>query len=422
MEPLKLLKEAWQNLLLHKTRSGLAALGIIFGVASVICMLSISEVARQDVIARMEKMGLRNIILDSVKPDRIRQQEENRNDDSWSARYGITRRDLEILADTVTDIESIVPMRVMLKDVQANLKLADINVVGTTPDYSEVMEHRPSIGRFLVDVDEGSAQAVAVLGYEAARKLFPLSSPLDRVVKIGGHQFRVVGVMERKGQTGNSGLLSNPDNTAYIPFNTTFARFGKLQTRQGQGNYEATELEVNRAILQLNDQNLLRPVSQVARNLMKKRHNQEDVDVTIPYALLKDYQQSERIFRWVMGSLAAISLLVGGVGIMNIMLANMAERRQEIGLRRALGAKQTDIVQLFVSESIVLCCLGGVIGIGVGAVLANIVGSLAEWTVVFQPYSFPFGIGVSFLAGLIFGTVPAMKAAKLDPVLALRVE
>ncbi len=422
MAQLKLVAEAWQNLMLHKTRSFLAALGIIFGVASVICMLSISEVARRDVIGRIERMGLHNLILDSVKPEDIRKQERQRSEDSWVARFGMTRLDLDILKETVPEIESIVPMRVMLSDVYANLQLSDINVVATTPEYTEVMEHHVASGRFLAAADEANASAVCVLGADAARKLFPLSSAVDEVVKIGGAHFKVVGVMPRKGQTGSGGILSNPDNAAYIPFATSFARFGKLQTRGGQGVSEATELEVNRAVLRVRDGKPLKLVAQAAQNLMRQRHRQDDVAVTIPFSLLKEHKQAEQIFRWVMGSLAAISLLVGGIGIMNIMLANMAERRQEIGLRRALGATRRDIVRLFVGESALLCCLGGAIGVGTGAALAVAVGSLADWTVAFQPLSFPLGIIVSVLTGLIFGTVPAINAARLDPVLALRAE
>jgi putative ABC transport system permease protein len=419
---MRLLREAWRNLLLHKGRSGLAALGIIFGVASVICMLSISEVARRDVIGRIERLGLRNVILDSVKPERVRQREQQGSDESWIARYGLTREDLDVLRANVPEVETIVPMRVMLLDVHANLETADINVVATSPDYADVMDHAVRAGRFLSGVDDARAAAVCVLGEDASRRLFPLADPLGQVVQIGGHHFTVIGVMERKGQTGASGILSNPDNTAWIPITTSFSRFGRLQYRAGSGSAEATEVEVNRAVLRVRGDLPLTPVASIADNLVDRRHRQEDVAVTVPFALLREQRQAERIFRWVMGSLAAISLLVGGVGIMNIMLANMAERRQEIGLRRALGATRGDILRLFVSESTVLCLLGGILGVVLGAALAHLVGSLAQWTVAFQPASFPLGIAVSVLTGLVFGTLPAIRAARLDPVLALRVE
>ena len=422
MRLVELLKEAWGDLFLHKARSGLAALGIIFGVASVICMLSISEVARRDVIDRIERLGLRNVILDSVKPERVRRKEEQDSHQSWVARYGLTREDLEVLEDNVPEIEAIVPMRIMLEDVQSSLETADINVVATEADYPWVMDHAVKQGRFLTEVDDARAQAVCTLGADAARRLFPLSAAVGEVIQVGGQHFTVVGIMERKGQTGSSGILSNPDNAAWIPLRTSFARFGRRQVRQGGGTSEATEIEVNRAVLRVADGLPLAPVAAIARNLVEQRHRQEDVSVTIPYSLLREQRQAESIFRWVMGALAAISLLVGGVGIMNIMLANMAERRSEIGLRRALGATQGDVVWLFVSESTLLCCLGGVFGVGLGVLLAYVVGSLAQWTVVFQPISFPLGIVVSILTGLIFGTLPAIGAARMDPVLALRVE
>ncbi len=422
MSLLERAKEAWGNLFLHKARSGLAALGIIFGVASVICMLSISEVARRDVIERIERMGMRNVLLDSVKPERLRRQEEQDSGQSWVARYGLTREDLEVLSDNVPELEAIVPMRIMLEGVQSRLESADINVVGTTADYPSVMDHRLLEGRFLSAVDDARGQAVCVLGADARRRLFPLSAALGEVIEIGGQHFTVIGVMQRMGQTGSSGILSNPDNAAWIPLNTSFARFGTRQVRQGGGTTEATEIEVNRAVLRVGGDLPLGPVAAIARNLVERRHKQDDVTVTIPVALLREQRQAERIFKWVMGALAAISLLVGGVGIMNIMLANMAERRSEIGLRRALGATRGDVVWLFVSESTLLCGLGGVLGVGLGIGLAHTVGSLAQWTVVFHPLSFPLGLAVSVFTGLVFGTIPAVAAARMDPVLALRVE
>ena len=179
---------------------------------------------------------------------------------------------------------------------------------------------------------------------------------------------------------------------------------------------------MNRAILRVPDTAYLAPVAKAAAHLMQVRHRQSDFEVSIPFALLNEHRQAENIFRWVMGSLAAISLLVGGIGIMNIMLANLAERRQEIGLRRALGALQGDVVRLFLCESTLLCGLGGLIGLLVGAGLAVTVGQLANWTVYFQPMAFPLGLGVSIVVGLLFGTLPALKAARLDPVLALKAE
>ena len=317
---------------------------------------------------------------------------------------------------------AVVPMRVMLESVKAGATTSDINVVATTPEYAAVMDHALTSGRFLCEVDQSNTAAVCVLGFDAARELFPLASPLDQVVQIGGAHFKVIGVMQRKGTTGSSGVLSNPDDTAWIPFSSSFARFGRLQVRSHQGTQEATEVEVNRAVVQVAPGKSLESVASVSRHLIAERHPRGDVTITIPYTLLREQRQAERIFRWVMASLAAISLLVGGVGIMNIMLANMAERRHEIGLRRALGATRAEIVKLFVSESTVLCAAGGVLGVLLGVGLAQLVGQLAQWTVVLNPLSFPLGILVSLLTGVLFGTLPAVQAARLDPVLALRVE
>ena len=422
------LREATTNLFLHRGRTFLAALGIIFGVASVICMLSISEVARRDVIGRIERLGVRNVIIDSVKPERVRSREKQRSEESWLAHYGLTIKELDLLREAVGPrsekpaLDALVPMRILFGEVRTGSRTHDVDVVATTAEYPGVMAHEVREGRFLAPVDESTSAAVCVLGSGAARALFPLTSAIGQSILVGGVPFKVIGVMAPKGQTGSTGVLSNPDRAAWIPFETSFARFGRTQVRQGSGVSEATTVEINRAILRVADGMPLNSIAALVRSLMKNRHRDEDLAITIPSALLKERRQAEDVFRWVMASLAAISLLVGGVGIMNIMLANMAERRQEVGLRRAIGATRGDIVRLFVSEATVLCVFGSVVGVGLGAALAHLVGQLAQWTVAFEPMAFPLGVSVGVATGLLFGTLPAIKAARLDPVMALRVE
>lgn len=425
MKFLTLISEAIGNLLLHKTRSLLAVLGIVFGVASVICMLSISEVARQDVVKRIERMGVNNVILDTVEPEEARAAERARrspggDEETKVFKYGITRQDLETLSQNVNEIREIVPMSTRSSDVTGNQKSCNTNVVGTTSNYPRVMDHAVRDGRFITDVDDKNLSSVCVLGYTTARDLFPLASPLGQVVKVEGMFFTVVGVMEQKGETGAAGKLTDPDQSVFVPYETAFNRFGlgKDPTVFASEQF----VEVNRAVLQVENPDMLKPVSQVASNMLDRLHRSEDYSVTIPWSLLNEQKKSEKIFRWVMGSLAAISLLVGGIGIMNIMLANTTERKSEIGLRRALGARRSDIVSLFVSESLLLCIFGGVLGVAVGFGLAQLIGNLAEWTVVYHSWSVPLGIIVSAIVGLIFGTIPALRASRQDPVLALRSE
>ncbi len=420
-----LMFEAISNLMLHKTRSLLAALGIIFGVASVICMLSISEVARQDVVKRIQRMGVNNLILDTIEPEEVRANQRarmnsNSNEETKAFKYGITRQDLKTLAKNVDAIETIVPIATKGVDVSSNLKTANSNVLGTTPEYCSVMSHAVRDGRFITKVDEKNLAMICVLGHKTARDIFPLVNPINQVVKLDGQYFTVVGVMEQKGETGTAGKTSDPDKSVFIPYETAFTRFG---LGAGPSIFFAGEnVEVNRAVLRLKDTEMLKPVSQIASNMLDRLHRSDDFSVTVPHSLLNEQKKSEKIFRWVMGSLAAISLLVGGIGIMNIMLANTTERKSEIGLRRALGAKRSDIVSLFVSESLLLCILGGAIGVAVGFGLAQLIGSLAEWTVIYHTWSIPLGIVVSAIVGLIFGTIPALRAAQQDPVLALRSE
>lgn len=420
-----LIFEAIGNLMLHKTRSLLAALGIIFGVASVICMLSISEVARQDVVNRIQRMGVNNLILDTIEPEEVRANQRarmnsNSNEETKAFKYGITRQDLKTLNKNVEAIETIVPIATRGVDVSSNIKTANSNVLGTTPDYCEVMNHAVRDGRFITSVDEKNLAMVCVLGHKTARDIFPLVNPINQVVKLDGKYFTVVGVMQQKGETGTAGKTSDPDKSVFIPYETAFIRFG---LGAGPSIFSSEEtVEINRAVLRVKDTEMLKPVSQIATNMLDRLHRSDDFSVTVPHSLLNEQKKSEKIFQWVMGSLAAISLLVGGIGIMNIMLANTTERKSEIGLRRALGAKRSDIISLFVSESLLLCVFGGAVGVAVGFGLAQLIGSLAQWTVIYHTWSIPLGIIVSAIVGLIFGTIPAVRAAQQDPVLALRSE
>lgn len=430
MEIIRLVRESIQNLAVRKVRSLLAALGIIFGVASVICMVSISDVARRDVISRIERMGLRNVVVDSVKPEKIRSQEQSSMSASWYAAYGVTRDDLSVLERSLCGpaaqvqhiVDQVVPLRVLTLDVQTEAGIAEVNVVATTPELANISQYGVSEGRFLTAVDEITEAPVCVLGAEAARQLFPLASPIGEVVRIGSSYFRVVGIMVARGQTGATGALSSPDQTVWIPFSASFGRFSTVDQRMTGEGRGGVSMDVNRVVLQTATGIDQETVAAIAGRLLRERHQQDDIAVTVPHSLVREQRQAEQIFRWVMGSLGAISLLVGGIGIMNIMLANMAERRQEIGLRRALGATQFDIARLFLVESTALCIAGGLLGVVVGILLALLVGQLAQWSVVWQPYSFVIGLAVSALTGVIFGTLPAVQAARLDPVVALRSE
>lgn len=250
--------------MLHKTRSLLAALGIIFGVASVICMLSISEVARQDVVQRIQRMGINNLILDTVEPEEIRASSRATSagdSDSKQFKYGITRRDLTTLTRNVDAIREIVPMATRAVDVSGNQKTVNSNIVGTTPNYVDVMSHAVRTGRFIGDVDEKNLATVCVLGFKTAQDLFRLSSPIGQVIKIDGIYFDVVGVMEQKGETGTAGKMTDPDQSVYLPYETMFRRFGLGNDPTALSNEQV--VEINRAVLQLENTSMLAPVSQM---------------------------------------------------------------------------------------------------------------------------------------------------------------
>lgn len=411
-----------QNLSMHKFRSFLTTLGIVFGVASVICMLSISTVAKRETIEQIEQLGVQNIIVNSTKPQALTKKEEHSQQGSWIAKYGVKIKELEMIKESIPAIESVVPVRFIKKDVWAGDRKIDVHIAATTDDYSYILNHGLSSGSFITDINEKNLAQVCILGHEAKKKLFPLENPIGKSVKIGSFYMQVIGVLEKKGfKSGGAIQIENPDNMVFIPYQTSVKRFGFRQVKYSQGVYERTEVEVDRAIIKVKDVSQLAHVALSIENLLGRMHKEtKDWEIILPYELLRQHKKAQHIFMIVMTSIAAISLLVGGIGIMNIMLANIAERSGEIGLRRAIGATQADILSMFLLESIILSVGGAILGIGTGVGLAYLFSLFAGWSVTINVVSIGLGLGVAIVVGIIFGTLPAYRASKLDPVTVLR--
>jgi putative ABC transport system permease protein len=417
------LSSAARNLMMHKFRSFLAILGVIFGVASVICMLSVSAIAKREAIQQIQQLGVNNIILNSRKPEAITRREQEQARRAWTARYGIKRKELELIKQTIPGLQMVAPFRFVKKAIWVRDRKADVTIAATDHFYPRVLNHGVQRGRFLRPLDQKRLAQVCVLGSEAKRKLFPYGDPIGQKIKIGRLYFETIGVMQPKGlKTSGAIQIENPDNMVFIPYWTAIKKFGKRQVRRGEGVYEATEVEIDRAILKVGSVELVAPVARAITNIFQRDHDQDDYEVIQPYELLRQYKRAQWIFMIVMTSIAAISLIVGGIGIMNIMLANVAERRREIGVRRAVGATRRQILSLFLTESIILCIGGGVFGIVLGGILAYLIGFLAGWQVTINPISIVLGIAVAGVVGIGFGTLPARRASRLDPVIALREE
>src|SRR4051812_8409968 len=404
------------DLALHKFRSALATLGIIFGVASVEAMMSISAGAERETLARISALGVDNVIVRSVKPDKqeTTQREQERQD---IAEYGLLRRDLEHVRLTLPSVRYAIGERNTRIDLYAsNGKLQPgLSVIATEPDYLKVTRSQMSRGRFLSFIDEQDFKQVCVVGSEAARKLFAYHDPLSQSVRVRDTWYRVVGVLDNTAAAREAGG-DDINHYVFIPLATARAEYGDLSMRQDAGSFQAEKVQLDAIALQMNDPDLVIPVARRIETYLARTHKQKDYTVLVPLELMRQKAATQRIFTIVTASIASISLLIGGIGIMNIMLANVSERRQEIGTRRAIGATRRDILVQFVLESATLTSLGGSVGVAVGYGIARVVSQTAGWPTSMTWESAVLGLAVACGAGILFGLWPAYQAAKVNPM------
>ncbi len=405
----------------HVFRSALTALGVIFGVGAVVAMMAISEGARRESLAQIEALGIDNIVVRSIRPESGKSVSQGR---SWSAlEFGIKRKDIEHIAKLFDNIDIVVPVRDARKSIYVGGIKTDVHVMATTPAFMELTRsvNADPRGRFLAYIDGEDAHPACVLGTRAARKLFSFHDPLGRNLSIGGTSFRVVGLIRSPNELKLAdGMFLN--NMVYIHLRTATVIFGKTSRQESAGSRETTRIEADYLYVRVKDQNQIENTAARLRTYMSTTHTQQDWEVQVPYELLKQREAQQRIFTIVMASIAAISLLVGGIGIMNIMMANVYERIKEIGTRRALGARKSDILLQFLSEAVMLTVIGGAVGVGLGAGLAAAVTWFSTMPTNVTMISIVVSLIVSIMVGVVFGTYPAWKAANLDPITALRTE
>ena len=423
------LKLGMKSLLLHKLRSGLTVLGIVFGVAAVISMLAVGEGSSRDAQERIQQLGATNIIIRSVKPS-----DESQNAGGRPARilnYGLKYEDFDRVLATVPTIRKALPIREIRKQIRFMNRYLDGRVVGTTADYLEFNLLEMEKGRFLTAADNEKVQNYAVLASETAKSLFPYENPLEKSVKLGSDYYKVIGVTKNRASSAAiGGSLSGQDfnKDVYIPLTTCKLRFGERIMNSRAGSMEFEETQLSQITLQVGSIQEVRPSSPVIEAAIKgppekPYHPKKDVDIVIPYELLVEAQRTARQFSIILGTIAGISLLVGGIGIMNIMLATVTERTREIGIRRALGAKRRDITQQFLIETIVLSGVGGLLGVTVGVTIPRIIiFFIPEQKAIVTGGSVLLAFGISVGIGILFGLYPARRAAMMDPIEALRHE
>ncbi len=417
------LKLGLKSLLLHKLRSGLTILGIVFGVAAVIAMLAVGEGSSREAQERFRALGATNIIIRSVKPSEETQAAGGRP--ARILNYGLKYADYDRLLATVPTIKKALPIREIRREIRRLNYALDGRVVGTTSDYAHFNRLEMERGRFLTEADNEHYDNYAVLAHETAKTLFPYEDPLGESVKLGNDYYTIVGVTrERASSAGIGGSLAAQDfnKDVYIPLNTCKLRFGERILDNRSGQFSAEETQLSQITLQVGDTSEVLPSAPVIKAAVQPHHPKKDVDFTVPLELLMEAQRTARQWSFVLGTIASISLLVGGIGIMNIMLATVTERTREIGIRRALGAKRRDITEQFLIESVVLSGVGGVLGVAIGILIPFIIRHFAKMRTDVTLSSVLLAFGISVGVGILFGLYPARRAAMMDPIDALRHE
>lgn len=408
-----------ENLLLHKLRSFLTMLGVVFGVGSVVAMLSVGEGASKEALEQIRKLGSNNIIISAVKSA---EEEQASTEHSFMSVYGLTYEDHARIAESFGNIKQTAPVKLMRKNSRLRERAMELRVVGTTPEWFKLVPRETLAGRVLLASDQEKRSPVAVLTEFGARKILATESTIGQTIRIGGDQFEVVGIV--KSESGQAGNIQIPDQQVdvYIPIEVARRYFGDIFTKRTSGSFEREKVELHQIIVRVDEAEKVEAVAAGIERMLERFHKKKDYVVSVPLALLRQAEATKRTFNIVLGSIAGISLLVGGIGIMNIMLASVTERTREIGIRRAIGAKRRQIIYQFLIETVVLSTTGGIIGLGVGALIPFLITYFSGMITVMTLKGILLPLLISMTIGILFGLYPAVHAAKVDPIVALRHE
>jgi putative ABC transport system permease protein len=434
----------------NKVRSLLTALGIIFGVAAVIAMLAIGNGAQQEILDQIKLVGVNNIVVKPIieqKEEKIEEQTGKKDKKKFSP--GLTMRDVASISATIPGLTKISPEISLDTYVIRNGLRRSAKLVGVNPSYFQIYNFSLTEGQHFSDEQRKIGAPVCIVGYGIKTKFFPIDEPVGKSIKVGQHWLTIIGVLEERTVSKNSisklGIRDfNMD--VYTPLETMLIRYRdrdkittealRLAAQRSRGNIQETQTQspeqeqekknyhqLDRLVIQVDQTSMLEPIAEILQRMLQRKHYEViDYEIEIPELLLKQQQRTNDIFNYVLGAIAGISLLVGGIGIMNIMLASVLERIKEIGLRLSIGAQKSDIIQQFLFEAIMISVTGGLIGVILGVSMAFIVSGIAGIQTIVSFSSIVLSFGVAASVGLIFGIAPARKAANQDPIASLRYE
>ena len=408
-----------ENLLLHKLRSFLTMLGVVFGVGSVVAMLSVGEGASKEALEQIRKLGSNNVIISSMKPVEDELTDTTRTRMSV---YGLTYDDYARIMQSYKTITHTAPVKLMRKDSRLRERQLELRVVGTTPQWFQLVPREVLAGRVILPHDQARCSPVAVLTEFGARRLLATQGTIGQTIRVGSDTFEVVGIV--RSESGQAGNIQIPDQEVdvYVPIEVARQYFGDIFTKMTSGSEQRERVELHQIILQTDHTDHVEATASAIESMLKRYHKKQDYAVSVPLALLKQTESTKRRFNVVLGSIAGISLLVGGIGIMNIMLASVTERTREIGIRRAIGAKRRQIIVQFLIETVVLSMIGGLIGLGLGVLIPLLITHFSGMDTVVTLSGILLPLFISMAIGILFGLYPAMHAAKVDPIIALRHE
>ncbi|HZN40466.1 MAG TPA: ABC transporter permease [Planctomycetota bacterium] len=407
-----------KSLMLHKLRSSLTTAGILFGVASVIAMLAVGEGASAETLKQYREMGVTNVLIRSQKPEETQQTASSSSMSVLG--YGLFYQEADRVQNLLPQA-IVVRVREFMRPIMRGENWSQTMIIGTEISFLPVTNMQVHEGRWLTELDQQRQANVCVLGERLARLLFPLENPLGKTILVGiEDRFEVVGVLDYQGRAASPNGTTL-DQCAFIPLTSSRRRFGDTVRNPSINRWEQVELHEIKVKLPSTDE--VESAAAVLDHMLRPAHGaKKDIEITVPLELLRKAEATERMFNLVLAVIASISLLVGGIGIMNVMLATVTERTREIGIRRALGAKKKHIVQQFLVEAGVLSALGGLVGVGLGVLVPY---GIEEWFAQktdIQPPHVLLAFGISAAVGVVFGLYPAWRAANMDPVEALRHE
>ncbi len=443
------LNAAFEAVFLNKFRSILTALGIIFGVAAVIAMMAIGNGAQQEILEQMKMVGVNNIVI-STRVDMQQQSQQGSSDDESSQQAtdskkqfspGLSLLDANSIRQIIPGIERVSPEVVYTATVIKDGERREAKFSGVTPDFFQVFSLELAEGKMFNAHQMTNGAPVCIIGPEIKSRFFKTENPIDKKIKCGGVWLTVVGVLKSryisKNATQDLGV-SEFNNTIFAPINTLLLRykdrsqatssnedmffsFGDFAISSSSSSGTDSKNQLDKIVVQMTNSDQLSETAAIISRMLIRRHNgNEDFEIKVPELLLKQEERTKDIFNIVLGAIASISLIVGGIGIMNIMLASVMERIREIGVRMAIGARKSDIVFQFVSEATIISITGGFIGVLLGLILAKVIMEVTGILTIVSGLSILISFGVSATVGIVFGLMPARKAASQDPVTSLR--